>query len=111
MHQLTSAQHNEIVQEAARLRSKLKSLDNLKKDELQRALEAKDQELLEYRAKLQVQQAPTAEPASSEHPLSALLSQLQPQMEPSAYSSLASRASELEVQLSYYKNRLSESQT
>jgi hypothetical protein len=36
----------------AKLRSKLRSLDNMKKDELQKRLEAKESECLEYRARL-----------------------------------------------------------
>jgi predicted nucleic acid-binding Zn-ribbon protein len=36
----------------AKLRSKLHSLDNMKKDELQKRLEAKESECLEYRARL-----------------------------------------------------------
>jgi hypothetical protein len=40
------------VQEVAKLRSKLRSLENLKKDELQKRLEAKESECLEYRARL-----------------------------------------------------------
>ena len=36
----------------AKLRSKLRSLDNTKKDELQKRLEAKESECLEYRARL-----------------------------------------------------------
>ena len=34
------------------MRSKLRSLDNMKKDELQKRLEAKESECLEYRARL-----------------------------------------------------------
>ena len=36
----------------AKLRSKLRQLDSVKKDELMRKLEAKEQECLEYRARL-----------------------------------------------------------
>jgi hypothetical protein len=40
------------VQEVAKLRSKLRSLENVKKEDLVKRLEAKEQECLEYKAKL-----------------------------------------------------------
>jgi hypothetical protein len=49
---MTSNTQNELIQEAAKLRSKLKLLDNVKKEELIKQLEAKEHECLEYRAKL-----------------------------------------------------------
>lgn len=52
LQQLTSNSQNELIQEVAKLRSKLRSLDNMKKDELQKRLEAKESECLEYRARL-----------------------------------------------------------
>ena len=50
--QLTSTSQNDLVQEVTKLRSRLKNLDNVKKDELVRKLEAKEHECLEFRASL-----------------------------------------------------------
>lgn len=61
LQQLTSSQHNEMVQEVAKLRSKLRSLENVKKDELVKKLEAKEQEILEYRAKLSTTISPAVD--------------------------------------------------
>jgi hypothetical protein len=52
LSQFTSSQQNEMQQENARLKAKLKLLDSVKKDELIKRLEAKEQECLEYRARL-----------------------------------------------------------
>lgn len=49
---MTSNSQNDLVQEVAKLRSKMKTLELLKKDDLVKQLEAKEQECLEYRAKL-----------------------------------------------------------
>ena len=42
LSQLTSSAQNELIQEVAKLRSKLRQLDNVKKDELVKKLEAKE---------------------------------------------------------------------
>lgn len=49
---MTSNSQNDLVQEVAKLRSKMKTLELLKKDDLVKQLEAKEQECLEYRTKL-----------------------------------------------------------
>lgn len=60
LSQLTSSSQNEVQQDNARLKAKLKLLENVKKDELMKKLDAKEHECLEYRARLDR----SAQPAS-----------------------------------------------